>query len=170
LPRFATPTITSNSLCAHIGNQSLFMARIFVERIHSRAERRGFPDVKYYEELDRANFRIASDRRLGRRTKPTSMVTRRFSNRNNVERADRVRNPLLVDDHDRFRMEGDEVLMRHADFPATGKLQRERMKAVLQPTPDLFDDHGVRLASRPSTAILLTTSTPHPSQPLRWRW
>jgi hypothetical protein len=54
-------------LRAHIGNQSLFMAGIFVERIHSRAERRGFPDVKYYEELGRANFRIASDHRLARR-------------------------------------------------------------------------------------------------------
>ena len=58
---------TRFQLRAHIGNQSLFMSGIFLERIHERTERRGFPDVKYYEELGGANFRMASDHRLARR-------------------------------------------------------------------------------------------------------
>lgn len=58
---------TRFQLQAHIGNQSLFMAGIFLERIQVRAECRGFPDVKYYEELGGANFRLASDHRLSRR-------------------------------------------------------------------------------------------------------
>jgi hypothetical protein len=49
---------------AHIGNHSLFLAGIFPERIRYRAEYKGAPDLKYYEEMGRANFRVASDHRL----------------------------------------------------------------------------------------------------------
>lgn len=52
---------------AHIGNQSLFLAGVFRDRICYRAERKGFPDLKYYEELGRTNFRVASDHRLARK-------------------------------------------------------------------------------------------------------
>jgi hypothetical protein len=52
---------------AHIGNHSLFLAGVFPGRIRHRAEQRGFPDLTYYEELGRSNFRVASDHRLARR-------------------------------------------------------------------------------------------------------
>jgi hypothetical protein len=48
----------------HIGNHSLFLSGIFPERIRYRAEHKGAPNLKYYEELGRANFRVASDHRL----------------------------------------------------------------------------------------------------------
>ncbi|MFA6544385.1 MAG: hypothetical protein WCS99_08155 [Limisphaerales bacterium] len=50
----------------HIGNQSLFLSGIFPDRIRARAERKGFPDLGYYESLGQANFRAASDHRLAR--------------------------------------------------------------------------------------------------------
>jgi hypothetical protein len=51
----------------HIGNQSLFLSGIFPERIRYRAERRGAPDLKYYEEVGRMNYRVARDHRLARK-------------------------------------------------------------------------------------------------------
>jgi hypothetical protein len=58
---------TSFSIRAHIGNHSLFLTGVFPQRILHRAEKRGFPDLRYYEELGRANFRVASDHRLAAR-------------------------------------------------------------------------------------------------------
>jgi hypothetical protein len=58
---------TSFLIRAHIGNQSLFMSGVFPERIRERAERRGFPDLKYYEAMGKTNFRAASDHRLARK-------------------------------------------------------------------------------------------------------
>ncbi|HWF19840.1 MAG TPA: hypothetical protein VG754_11260 [Verrucomicrobiae bacterium] len=52
---------------AHIGNQSLFMSGVFPDRIRARSERRGFPNLRYYEDLGRANFRAASGHRLARK-------------------------------------------------------------------------------------------------------
>jgi hypothetical protein len=52
---------------AHIGNHSLFLSGVFPDRIRHRSERRGFPDLKYYEELGRMNYRVASGHRLARR-------------------------------------------------------------------------------------------------------
>lgn len=52
---------------AHIGNQSLFLAGVFPERIRFRAERTGAPGLTYYEGLGRTNFRVASDHRLARK-------------------------------------------------------------------------------------------------------
>jgi hypothetical protein len=51
----------------HIGNYSLFLSGVFPERIRFRAEARGFPDLKYYEGLGRAQYRMASDHRLAQR-------------------------------------------------------------------------------------------------------
>lgn len=52
---------------AHIGNHSLFLSGIFPDRIRARAERKGFPDLRYYESLGQASFRAASDHRLARK-------------------------------------------------------------------------------------------------------
>ena len=49
---------------AHIGNHSLFLSGVFPQRIRYRAERRGFPDLRYYEAMGQSSFRIASDHRL----------------------------------------------------------------------------------------------------------
>jgi len=51
----------------HIGNHSLFLSGVFPERIRYRAEYRGAPDLKYYEELGRTNYRVASDHRLAQK-------------------------------------------------------------------------------------------------------
>jgi hypothetical protein len=55
---------TSFYLRTHIGNHSLFLSGVFPDRIRFRAESRGFPDMKYYEAIGKANFRMASDHRL----------------------------------------------------------------------------------------------------------
>lgn len=49
---------------AHIGNHSLFLSGVFPQRIRYRAEKKGFPDLRYYEAIGQQNFRIASDHRL----------------------------------------------------------------------------------------------------------
>ncbi len=58
---------TGFCLRAHIGNHSLFLAGVFPERIRYRAECKGAPDLKYYEEVGRANYRVAGDHRLARK-------------------------------------------------------------------------------------------------------
>jgi len=58
---------TSFFIRVHIGNHSLFFSGVFPERIRFRAERRGFPDLKYYEGLGRTHFRMASDHRLAQK-------------------------------------------------------------------------------------------------------
>lgn len=54
-------------LRAHIGNYSLFLSGVFPDRIRVRAERRGFPDLKYYETLGKTHFRAAGEHRLAQR-------------------------------------------------------------------------------------------------------
>lgn len=58
---------TAFCIRAHIGNHSLFLSGVFPERIRERAERRACPDLQYYEELGRMNFRVAGNHRLARR-------------------------------------------------------------------------------------------------------
>ena len=57
---------TSFFIRVHIGNHSLFLSGVFPERIRSRAEARGFPNLNYYESLGRTHYRVASDHRLAR--------------------------------------------------------------------------------------------------------
>ena len=52
---------------AHIGNHSLFLSGVFPQRIRYRAEKKGFPDLRYYEALGQSSFRIASDHHLASR-------------------------------------------------------------------------------------------------------
>ena len=58
---------TSFQIRVHIGNHSLFLSGVFHERIRFRAEHRGFPDLRYYESLGRAQYRSASDHKLAQR-------------------------------------------------------------------------------------------------------
>jgi hypothetical protein len=58
---------TSFYIRAHIGNQSLFLSGVFPDRIRARSERRGFPSLRYYEDLGRANYRAASSHRLAQK-------------------------------------------------------------------------------------------------------
>jgi hypothetical protein len=54
-------------LRAHIGNHALFITGMFPDRIRVRAEKRGFPDLRYFEGVGQSSFRIASDHRLAER-------------------------------------------------------------------------------------------------------
>lgn len=58
----------------HIGNYSLFLSGVFPERIRFRAEKRGFPDLKYYEALGRSQYKVASDHRLAQRYELTNIL------------------------------------------------------------------------------------------------
>ncbi len=58
---------TSFFIRAHLGNHSLFLSGVFPQRIRYRAEKKGFPDLRYYEALGQSSFRIASDHRLASR-------------------------------------------------------------------------------------------------------
>ena len=51
---------------AHIGNYSLYLSGVFPERLRFRAEVKGAPGLRYYEELGKINFRLARDHRLAR--------------------------------------------------------------------------------------------------------
>jgi hypothetical protein len=57
----------SFELRAHIGNHALFITGVFPDRIRVRAEKRGFPDLRYFESVGQSSFRIASDHRLAER-------------------------------------------------------------------------------------------------------
>src|SRR5213083_935459 len=73
---------TSFFIRVHIGNYSLFLSGVFPERIRFRAEARGFPDLKYYEGMGRAHYRMASDHRLAQRyevAKIFSTLAERFA-------------------------------------------------------------------------------------------
>ena len=72
---------TSFYIRVHMGNYSLFLAGVFPDRIRFRAEARGFPDLKYYEEVGRTQYRVASDHRLAHRyelNKILSTLAERF--------------------------------------------------------------------------------------------
>ena len=65
---------TSFFIRVHIGNYSLFLSGVFPDRIRFRAEARGFPNLKYYEGLGRAHYRMASDHRLAQRYALTNIL------------------------------------------------------------------------------------------------
>lgn len=54
-------------LRAHIGNHALFITGVFPDRIRVRAEKRGCPDLRYFEGIGQSSFRAASDHRLAQR-------------------------------------------------------------------------------------------------------
>jgi hypothetical protein len=52
------------ALQSHMGNQALYYAGLFPERIQTRTRRKGFPDLNYYEQMGRGGFASASRHRL----------------------------------------------------------------------------------------------------------
>lgn len=50
---------------AHVGNYSLFITGIFHETVEHRSQR-GAPDMGYYEDLGRSNFRVAAGHQVAR--------------------------------------------------------------------------------------------------------
>lgn len=58
---------TSFFIRAHVGNYSLFLSGVFPDRIRLRAEKKGFPDLGYYESLGSSQYRAASDHQLAHR-------------------------------------------------------------------------------------------------------
>lgn len=65
---------TNFQIRVHIGNHSLFLSGVFHERIRFRAEKKGFPDLKYYEALGRSQYRAASDHRLAQKYELTDIL------------------------------------------------------------------------------------------------
>lgn len=62
---------TANSLQtflirAHVGNYSLFLAGIFPENVQHRRTARGAPDLQFYEEIGRQNFKAVVDHKVAR--------------------------------------------------------------------------------------------------------
>jgi hypothetical protein len=57
----------SFELRAHMGSHALFITGVFPDRIRVRAERKGFPDLRYFEGVGQASFRVASDHQLAAR-------------------------------------------------------------------------------------------------------
>jgi hypothetical protein len=66
---------TSFQIRVHIGNHSLFLSGVFPERIRFRAEKKGFPNLKFYEAIGREQYRVASDHRLAQRYELTSILS-----------------------------------------------------------------------------------------------
>lgn len=62
--RRASPTQTF-LIRAHIGNYSLFISGIFRESVENRAQR-GAPDISFYEDMGRSNFRAAAGHHVAR--------------------------------------------------------------------------------------------------------
>ena len=50
---------------AHVGNYSLFITGIFHDTVQHRSER-GAPDVNFYEDVGRANYRVAAGHQVAR--------------------------------------------------------------------------------------------------------
>lgn len=65
---------TNFQIRVHIGNHSLFLSGVFHERIRFRAEKKGFPDLKYYEALGRSQYHAASSHRLAQRYELTNIL------------------------------------------------------------------------------------------------
>jgi hypothetical protein len=50
---------------AHVGNYALFITGIFHDTVQSRSQR-GAPDVSFYEDVGRSNFRVAAGHQVAR--------------------------------------------------------------------------------------------------------
>lgn len=80
---------------AHVGNYSLFISGIFHERVESRAQRGG-PDVEFYEEMGRSNFKTAASHAVARTAELTPIFEHLASRFHDVRVAlNRVSSTLL---------------------------------------------------------------------------
>lgn len=95
---------TTFLLRAHIGNHSLFLSGVFPERIRFRAESKGFPNLKYYQEVGRTNYRVASDHRLAQRYELAPIFCILAENFEPARRAlnDLAERIFSLNDNDRF--------------------------------------------------------------------
>lgn len=50
-------------LRSHIANYALFISGIFAENVEKRTQHRGAPDISFYEEMGKMNYRAASEYR-----------------------------------------------------------------------------------------------------------
>ena len=60
---------------AHLGNYSLFLTGVFHENVLHRVERRGAPDLSYYEELGRLSYKVVSSHEVARTCELTGIYT-----------------------------------------------------------------------------------------------
>jgi hypothetical protein len=51
----------------HVGDYSLFVSGIFPEHVQHRTAFRGAPNLSFYEDVGRTNYRLAAEHRLARR-------------------------------------------------------------------------------------------------------
>ncbi len=95
---------TTFLLRAHIGNHSLFLSGVFPDRIRFRAESKGFPDLRYYQEVGRTNYRVASDHRLAQRYELAPIFSTLAENFEPARRAlnDLSERIFSLGDNDRF--------------------------------------------------------------------
>lgn len=54
-------------LRAHLGEFALWLSGLFPDHITSRVQRRGAPDLRYYEELGSTGYRLAADHAIAER-------------------------------------------------------------------------------------------------------
>ena len=54
-------------LRAHVGNTTLFLTGMFPENVQRRAQRRGAPTCRFYEEMGRSSYRVAAGHAVARR-------------------------------------------------------------------------------------------------------
>jgi hypothetical protein len=55
---------TSFQLRGYIGNRSLFLTGLWADRLRARTERKGAPDIRFYQQLGAGCFQVASHNRL----------------------------------------------------------------------------------------------------------
>ena len=60
-------------LRAHVGNTALFLTGMFPENVARRAQRRGAPDCRFYEEVGRTSYRVAAGHAVARRCELTDV-------------------------------------------------------------------------------------------------
>ncbi len=58
----------------HIANFSLFLSGIFANRIHAHRDRRGGPDLEFYERIGRSHFALAAKDTLAKQLKITDVL------------------------------------------------------------------------------------------------
>ena len=55
-------------LRTHLGNYTLFLSGMFLERVHAHAERRGAPGLSFYEAVGQSSYRSVAQHPQARRT------------------------------------------------------------------------------------------------------